>query len=149
LGIFQHSYKSFSTNFLDQHDIKVALHKYVWQIWQFLIIQHGFWLIWLWSHLRGKGGSTSCLIDVFNVGRNRKYICYGALLGGMMIFVSPLSSASHSQMLTLNNNLDFNMFHCQSISHFAMDKWIWIPTLFTWWCQTHLCQNLISNGCGH
>ncbi len=28
---FEHSYKSFSTKFLDQHDIKVALHKYVSQ----------------------------------------------------------------------------------------------------------------------
>jgi hypothetical protein len=26
--ILQHSYKSFNTNFLDQHDIKVALNKY-------------------------------------------------------------------------------------------------------------------------
>jgi hypothetical protein len=28
-GILQHLYKSFSINFIDQHDIKVALHKYV------------------------------------------------------------------------------------------------------------------------
>jgi hypothetical protein len=29
LGGIQQSYKSLSTNFLDQYDIKVALHKYV------------------------------------------------------------------------------------------------------------------------
>jgi hypothetical protein len=29
--ILQHSYKSFSTNFFDQHDIKMAIHKYVWK----------------------------------------------------------------------------------------------------------------------
>jgi hypothetical protein len=39
--ILQHSYKSFSTNFLDQHDIKVALHKYVWENWQ--IFGHRTW----------------------------------------------------------------------------------------------------------
>ncbi len=27
--IRQHSYKSFRNNFLDEHDIKVTLHKYV------------------------------------------------------------------------------------------------------------------------
>ncbi len=31
----QRSYKSFSTNFFDQHDIKVTLHKYLWQNWHF------------------------------------------------------------------------------------------------------------------
>jgi len=29
LKILQHSFKSINTNFLDQHDIKVALHEYV------------------------------------------------------------------------------------------------------------------------
>jgi len=30
--LLQHSYESFSTNFLDQHDIHVTnLHKYVWK----------------------------------------------------------------------------------------------------------------------
>jgi hypothetical protein len=28
-GIFQHSYKLLRTNFLDQHDIKMTLHKHV------------------------------------------------------------------------------------------------------------------------
>jgi hypothetical protein len=32
-GILQHSYKSFNKKFLDQNDIKVALHKYVWKDW--------------------------------------------------------------------------------------------------------------------
>jgi hypothetical protein len=41
--ILQHSYKSFSTNFLDQYDIKMALHKYVWKFWQFF--NHLTWLL--------------------------------------------------------------------------------------------------------
>jgi hypothetical protein len=49
-------------------------------------------------------------MDVFNVGKIRKYIYYGTLLGGMMVFVSPLSNVSHSQMLTLNNNLENRSF---------------------------------------
>jgi hypothetical protein len=31
----QHSYKSFNTNFFDQNHIKMTLHKYFWQNWQF------------------------------------------------------------------------------------------------------------------
>jgi len=54
----------------------------------------------------GWGGLASCLMDVFNVGKIRNYIYYGTLLGGMMVFVSPLSNANHSQMLALNNNLE-------------------------------------------
>jgi len=46
----QHSYKSFSTNFLDQHDIKVALHNMFEKIDSFSVVRHGFWFIWLWSH---------------------------------------------------------------------------------------------------
>jgi hypothetical protein len=38
------------TNFLDQHDIKVALHKYFEKIDNFLIVWHGFWFIWQWLH---------------------------------------------------------------------------------------------------
>jgi hypothetical protein len=45
-GVLQHSYKSFSTNFLDQHDIKMAIHKYVWKNW--LIFGP---LTWFLAHL--------------------------------------------------------------------------------------------------
>ncbi len=40
-----HIYISFNTNFLDQHDIKVALHKLFEKIDSFLVIQHGFRLV--------------------------------------------------------------------------------------------------------
>jgi hypothetical protein len=139
LQIFQHSYKSFSTNFLDQHDIKVALHKYVGQNWQFSIIQHGFWFIWLWSHLRGKGASTSCLMDVFNVGRTRKYICYGALLGGMMVFVSSLLNVSHSQMLALNNNLENKRsFNGSLVGNLKGSCWSNIWLIASIWIETNI-----------
>jgi hypothetical protein len=31
--ILQHWYESFNINFFDQHDFKMALHKYVWKNW--------------------------------------------------------------------------------------------------------------------
>ncbi len=41
----QHIYTSFNTNFLDQHDIKVALHNFFEKIDSFLVVQHDFWLV--------------------------------------------------------------------------------------------------------
>jgi hypothetical protein len=40
------------------------------------------------------------------VGKIETSICYDALLGGMMVFVSPLSYVSHSQMQTSINNFE-------------------------------------------
>ncbi len=45
-------------------------------------------------------------MDVFCVGRIRKSICYNALLGGTMVFISPLFKASCSQIPTLDNNFE-------------------------------------------
>jgi hypothetical protein len=53
-----------------------------------------------------QGIATSLSMDVSNVGRTRRSIYYDTLLGGVMVFVSPLLNASHSQMLTLYNNLE-------------------------------------------
>ncbi len=57
------------------------------------------------------GVSTSCSMDVFNVGKIKmsicgRSICYDALLGGTMVFVSPLLDVNHSQMLTSINNFE-------------------------------------------
>jgi hypothetical protein len=52
------------------------------------------------------GIATSCSMDVSNVGRTRRSIYYDTLLGGVMVFVSPLLNASCSQMLTLYNNFE-------------------------------------------
>jgi hypothetical protein len=54
--------------------------------------------------------SISHSMDVSNVGRTRKSMCYDALLGGLMVFVIPLSNVNHSQMLTLNKNLENGRF---------------------------------------
>jgi hypothetical protein len=53
-----------------------------------------------------QGIATSCSMDVSNVGRTRRSIYYDTLLGGVMVFVSPLLNDSRSQMLTLYNNLE-------------------------------------------
>jgi hypothetical protein len=52
------------------------------------------------------GIATSCSMYVSNVGRTRKSKYYDTLLGGVMVFISPLLNANHSQMLTLYNNLE-------------------------------------------
>jgi hypothetical protein len=48
------------------------------------------------------GVSISCSIDVTNVRKierptNKRSIYYDALLGGIMVFISPLSNVSRSQ----------------------------------------------------
>jgi hypothetical protein len=53
-----------------------------------------------------RGIATSCSMDVSNVGRTRRSIYYDTLLGGGMVFISPLLNASRSQMLTLYNSLE-------------------------------------------
>jgi hypothetical protein len=53
-----------------------------------------------------RGIATSCSMDVSNVGKIGRSIYYDILLGGVMVFVSPLLNVSHSQMLTLYNNLE-------------------------------------------
>jgi hypothetical protein len=50
-------------------------------------------------------------MDVSNVGRTKRFIfersiCCDALLGGAMVFVSPLLNVNHSQMLALINNIE-------------------------------------------
>ncbi len=49
------------------------------------------------------GVSTCCSMDVFKVGNST---CGETLLGGMLMFIFPLSNCSHSQVLTLDNNLE-------------------------------------------
>ncbi len=50
-------------------------------------------------------------MDEFNVGKIEtsicgRSICYDALLGGKMVFVSTLLDVNHSQMLTLISNFE-------------------------------------------
>jgi len=57
-------------------------------------------------------------MDVFCVGRIEKSICYSALLGGMMMFISPLSKVSCCQIPTSDNN--FEMDSCLMGTHLGI-----------------------------
>jgi hypothetical protein len=52
------------------------------------------------------GVSISCSMDVSNVGRITRSIYCDALLGGVMVFISPLFNGSCFEMLGLDNNLE-------------------------------------------
>jgi hypothetical protein len=52
------------------------------------------------------GVSISCSMDVFNVGRIMRSMYCNALLGGVMVFISPLLDGICFQMLALDNNLE-------------------------------------------
>jgi hypothetical protein len=58
--IIQNSYKSFNKKFFYQHDIKVALQKYVWQNWPYF----GCPTWWLQLHLYVNDliGLTICIL---------------------------------------------------------------------------------------
>jgi hypothetical protein len=60
-----------------------------------------------------------------------------------------VSFRSFSQKLVINVYVHqvFHPIQHQLISHFAMDKWIWIPIPLAQWYGTHLCQNTTGNGC--
>jgi hypothetical protein len=56
------------------------------------------------------GVSISCSMDVSNVGRITRSIYCDALLGGVMVFISPLLDGSCFKMLALDNNLENEKF---------------------------------------
>jgi hypothetical protein len=69
----------------------------------------------MYVHGGCMGVSMSCSMDVSNVGRTKRSIfkrsiCCNALLGGAMVFVSPLLNVNHSQMLALINNIEEKKF---------------------------------------
>jgi hypothetical protein len=59
-------------------------------------------------------------MDVFFVGRIRKFICYITLLGGTMVLISPLSKASCSKIPTSYNN--FENGHLFNGTHLGFQK---------------------------
>jgi hypothetical protein len=52
------------------------------------------------------GVSISCSMDVFNVEKIKRCIYCDALLGDVMVFISPLLDGSCFEMLAPNNNLE-------------------------------------------
>jgi hypothetical protein len=56
------------------------------------------------------GVPISCSMDVYNVGKIKRSNYCDALLGGVMVFISPLLDGSCSKMLALNNNLENEIF---------------------------------------
>jgi len=52
------------------------------------------------------GVSISCSMDVFNVEKIKRSIYCDALLGDVMVFISPLLDGSCFEMLALANNLE-------------------------------------------
>jgi len=57
------------------------------------------------------GVSISCSMDVFNVGKIKRSTYCDALLGGVMVFISPLLDGSCFEMLTLDNNHGVGTIH--------------------------------------
>jgi hypothetical protein len=65
----------------------------------------------MYIHGGCMGVSMSCSMDVSNMGRTKRSIfgrsiCCDALLGGAMVFVSPLLNVNYSQMLALINHIE-------------------------------------------
>jgi hypothetical protein len=58
-----------------------------------------------------------------------------------------VSIRSLLQKLAINVNVNkvFSPFQHELILHFVMDKWVWIPILFTWWHKTHLHKDVMHN----
>ncbi len=54
---------------------------------------------------------------------------------------------SHDLDINVNVHQVSNPLQHELISHFIMNKWIWIPIPLAWWCITHLYEDVMGNGC--